>query len=203
VSYAMGWVVQQTPNGVIVWHNGGTTSFGAYFGIVSEKNVGVVVLTNETNVGYPDAIGRWVLDRLLGNPKVDHVADAFKAARATFERSVRLFARPDNPRPFPPLAPLIGTFTSPSIGKAIVAQDGGVLNLSLEATGAKLGLDPWDGGIFTATLMPLGKFAALAANLGPFPNAFVQFQMDKDARLNVLHLSFDDGQAYDFTREQQ
>jgi CubicO group peptidase (beta-lactamase class C family) len=203
VSYAMGWVVQQTPNGVIVWHNGGTTSFGAYFGIVSDKSVGVVVLTNETNVGFPDAIGRWVLDRLLNNPSVDHVADAFKAARATFERSVRLFAKPDNPRPFPPLAPLIGTFTSPSIGKAIVAQDGDVLNLSLEATGAKLGLDPWDGGIFTARLMPLGKFAALAANLGPLPNAFVQFQMDKDARLNVLHLSFDDGQAYDFTREQQ
>jgi hypothetical protein len=33
------------------------------------------------------------------------------------------------------------------------------------------------------------------------PNAFVQFQMDKEAELNVLRLSFDDGQAYDFTRE--
>jgi hypothetical protein len=33
------------------------------------------------------------------------------------------------------------------------------------------------------------------------PNAFVQFQMDKEAQLNVLRLSFDDGQAYDFTRE--
>ncbi len=120
VSYAMGWVVQQTPNGVIVWHNGGTTSFGSYFGFVSEKNVGVVVLSNESNVGFPDAVGRWVLDRLLDNPKVDYVADAFKAAKAGFEKSVRLFAKPDNPRPFPPLAPLGGTFTNPSIGKAIV-----------------------------------------------------------------------------------
>ncbi len=74
--------------------------------------------------------------------------------------------------------------------------------VNLETTGARLRLDPWDGGIFTATLMPLDKFAALAANLGPLPSAFVQFQMDKDAKLNVLHLSFDDGQAYDFTREQ-
>ena len=31
VSYAMGWVVQQTPNGTIVWHNGGTSAFGSYF----------------------------------------------------------------------------------------------------------------------------------------------------------------------------
>ena len=69
VSYALGWVIQQTPNGTIVWHNGGTTGFGSYFGFVSEKNVGVVVLSNEVNIGLPDALGRWVLDRLLGNPK--------------------------------------------------------------------------------------------------------------------------------------
>ena len=76
VAYAMGWVVQQTPNGTIVWHNGGTSAFGSYFGMVPDKHVGVVVLTNEANVGFPDAIGLWVLDRLLGNPKVDHVANA-------------------------------------------------------------------------------------------------------------------------------
>ena len=198
----MGWVIQQTPNGTIVWHNGGTPASGAYFGFVSEKNVGVVVLTNEVNVGLPDAVGRWMLDRLLGNPKVDDVADAFKAAKAGFEKSATLFAKPDNPRPFPPLAPLGGTFVNASIGKAIVVPDGDALVMNLETTGAKLRLDPWDGLIFTATIMPLEQFGALAANLGPLPSAFVQFQMDKDAKLNVLHLSFDDGQAYDFTREQ-
>ena len=118
VTYAMGWVVQQTPNGTVVWHNGGTMSFGSYFGMVSEKNVGVVVLSNEVNVGLPDAIGGWVLDRILGNPKVDHVADAFKAAKGASERSAKLFAKPNNPRPFPPLTPLAGTFVGPSFGKA-------------------------------------------------------------------------------------
>ncbi len=124
VAYAMGWVVQQTPNGTIVWHNGGTSAFGSYFGMAPDKHVGVVVLTNEVNVGFPDAIGLWVMDRLLGNPKVDYVANASKAARAGYERSVRQFARPDNPRPFPPLAPLAGTFTNPGIGKATLSLDG-------------------------------------------------------------------------------
>jgi hypothetical protein len=41
----------------------------------------------------------------------------------------------------------------------------------------------------------------MTENLGPLPGAFVQFQMDKNARLNVLRLSFEDGQAYEFTRE--
>jgi CubicO group peptidase (beta-lactamase class C family) len=42
LSYALGWVIQQTPNGTIVWHNGGTTSFVAYIGFVPDKNVGVL-----------------------------------------------------------------------------------------------------------------------------------------------------------------
>ena len=28
-AYALGWVISQTPNGTVVWHNGGTTSFGS------------------------------------------------------------------------------------------------------------------------------------------------------------------------------
>ena len=31
VAYAMGWVVQQTPNGTIVWHNGGTSGVRIVF----------------------------------------------------------------------------------------------------------------------------------------------------------------------------
>ena len=201
VSYAMGWVVQQTPNGTIIWHNGGTLAFGSYFGTVPEKGVGVVVLTNEANVGLPDAIGGWVLDRILDNPNVDHAANALKNARAADAKSVKLFAKPDNPRPFPPLAGLAGSFSNPAIGKASLALEGDALVLTLRAGGARLRLAPWDGSIFTAKLMPLGKFAAMGENLGPLPSTFVQFQMDKEAKLNVLRLSFDDGQAYDFTRE--
>jgi len=49
--------------------------------------------------------------------------------------------------------------------------------------------------------MPTGRFAAMVDNLGPLPNGFVQLQIDKNAKLNVLRLSFDDGQAYEFHRE--
>jgi hypothetical protein len=201
VSYALGWVIQQTPNGNIVWHNGGTLSFGAFIGIVPDKDVGVIVLTNEVNMGMPDAVGLWTFDRLLGNPEADHVADRLKAARATFETAAQLFAKPPTPRPFPPLAPLAGGFSNPSLGKAAVGLEGGALVMELPATGAKLKLEPWDGGVFTAKLLPIGRFAAVAEGLGPLPNGFVQFQIDKDAKLNRLHLSLEDGQAYEFTRE--
>ena len=33
------------------------------------------------------------------------------------------------------------------------------------------------------------------------PNGFAQFEIDKEDKLGVLRLSFDDGQRYDFRRD--
>jgi hypothetical protein len=201
VSYALGWFMQQTPNGNIVWHNGGTAAFGAYVGMVPDRNIGVVILTNETNVEVPDAIGQWIFDLVLGNAKVDHVADVLKAAKASFGTAANLFAKPVSSRPFPPLAPLAGEFANPSFGRAVVGLQGDTLVMELQATGARLQLEPWDGDVFTARLLPISRYAAMVDNLGPLPNGFVQFQIDKSAKLNLLRLSFDDGQAYEFHHE--
>jgi Domain of unknown function (DUF3471) len=100
-----------------------------------------------------------------------------------------------------PLAPLAGNFVNPSFGAVAVAPEGDALVMEVQATGAKLKLEPWDGDVFTVKIMPLGRFAAIAENLGPLPIGFVQFQIDKDAKLNLLRLSYDDGQAYEFRRE--
>ena len=62
-------------------------------------------------------------------------------------------------------------------------------------------LERSNGDVFTVRIVPLGQFIAVAANPGPGPSGFVQMQIDKDGRLGVLRLSFDDGQAYDFRRE--
>jgi CubicO group peptidase (beta-lactamase class C family) len=201
VSYALGWVVQQTPKGNIIWHNGGTTSFGAYIGFVSETGVGVTVLTNESNVGFPDALGLWVLDRILGNPSVDHVAKTLEAAKAKYEGTRKQFARPAKPRPSPPLVPLAGNFANPSFGKAVIRAESDALIGEIQAAGAQFKLEPWDGDIFAVRLVPSGRFAAMAKNLGDEPNGLAQFQADAAGKLVVLRVTFDDGQAYDFRRE--
>ena len=201
VSYAQGWVIVQTANGTIVWHNGGTTSFGAMIGLLPDKNAGVIVLSNQNNIGLPDAIGLWTLDRLLDNPKVDHAANALNNAKANFDKQVKLFAKPANPRPFPPLAPLAGKFANPSFGQAVVMEEEGALVMELLGTGAKLKLEPGDGSVFTFSLLPLGKFEAVVKNSGPLPAGFAPFDMGADGKLSLLRLSFDDGQAYVFSRE--
>ena len=52
--------------------------------------------------------------------------------------------------------------------------------------------------VYTATLVPDTKFAAIAR---PLPIAFAQFQTDKNGKPTILRLTFSDGQAYDFKRE--
>jgi CubicO group peptidase (beta-lactamase class C family) len=200
MAYALGWMIALTPNGNVVWHNGGTSGFGAFVGLDLDRHIGAVILSNEGNVGFPDALGLWIFDRLLGNAPVDHVAKTLERVKETFSHDDKMFAKPVNPRPSPPLAPLVGTFANTTFGKAALKQDGDAVVLALH-TGAEFELKPWNGDIFTARLMAKGPLTTAAEDQGPRPNGFVQLQMDKDGKLNVLRLSFDDGQAYNFRRE--
>jgi CubicO group peptidase (beta-lactamase class C family) len=202
VSYAMGWMVGQTPNGGIVFHNGDTLGFGAFVALLPDRDVGVIVLSNEGNVGLPDGIGMWALDRLLDNRVVDHVADTLKLAKEQFVSFDKLLAKPASPRPSPPLAPLAGSFTSPSFGKGVLRGEGDALVLELKETGAELALAPWDGDVFTFRVLPRGRFAPMVAtNMGPRLSGFAQFEVGQDGKLGVLHLTLGDGQAYEFRRE--
>jgi CubicO group peptidase (beta-lactamase class C family) len=205
MAYAMGWWLQTTPNGQIVWHSGGTMGYGAYIGIIPDKDIGVIVLTNKINVGFPGAIGEWIFDRLMGNQVVDHVTNRLAAAKALEAARNALFAKPPNPRPAPPLAPFTGTFVSPIFGSATVTENDGALSVAFREMGSKLKFDPWDGDVFTASLVPEGPMAAVAANLGPQPVGFAQFQIDSEGNLNLLRLAIADyriaNQAYLFQRE--
>jgi CubicO group peptidase (beta-lactamase class C family) len=200
LSYALGWYNYLTPNGNILWHDGDALSFGSFVGLVPDKNFGIIILTNETNVTAPNSLGVWLLDRILGNAKHDPVAENLKSAKAKFEATARLFTKPANPRPLPRLAPLTGNFVNPSFGKVVLTLKDDALVIEVRATGAKFKLIPLDSDIFMATLMPTGQFGPIV-DLDYMTKGFAQFQMDKDGKLNLLSLSTQDGQAYEFRRE--
>jgi CubicO group peptidase (beta-lactamase class C family) len=199
--YAMGWFLARTPNGTVVWHYGATDGFGTFLGLLPDRDVGLVLLSNGQYMGLPVALGMWALDRLLDNPVVDHVADALKEAKDDFASLDKQFARPASPRPFPPLAPLAGGFTSPAFGKAVLRGEGDALVLELKETGAELALTPWDGDVFVFRLLPRGRFAPGVAGMGERPSGFAQFEVGQDGKLGVLRLTTDDGQPYQFRRE--
>ena len=99
-----------------------------------------------------DVLGLWTLDRLLGNPMVDHGAIALAGAKTRYADDLKQFARPADTQPSPPLA---GNFANPAFGKAALRMDGGTATLEFAATGAKLRLDAWNGAVYTATLAPV------------------------------------------------
>jgi hypothetical protein len=54
--------------------------------------------------------------------------------------------------------------------------------------------------VFIPRLMPTGQFAPVV-DLDYMTKGFVEFQMDKNGKLNLLRLASDGGQAYEFRRE--
>ncbi len=56
----LGWIVSNTDQGDIIWHNGGTGGYRTFCGFDKEKKRGVVVLTNSANSA--DDIGLHLLD---------------------------------------------------------------------------------------------------------------------------------------------
>ena len=199
VAYAMGWVVVDTPNGRAVWHNGGTDGFGAQIGFLPHKGVGTVILTNETNKGFPDAVGLWIFDKMLGNPGTDHVKVALARAKDAAAKEAALYRTRSAPQPSPAAGRLIGEYHSDMLGPATLAANGEELLLMLQRTGARLKLSPFDGALFTVRLLPEGRFAPVAAGQGGEPNGFADFEADAEGHLSRLRWTTE-GQEFLWTR---
>lgn len=177
VSYALGWVVSATPNGRVIWHNGGTTGFGAHVGFVPDRDLGVIVLSNLENQGFPDAVAQWLYDRLMGNPEVDNVALMLSALHA---REVQAKAAIEKPLASPPSpAPYLGTYASRLLGDATLRESAGKLQMVLETSEAVLDLEAIGTDLYNARLSPTGTFAAVAAMTGDDIVTPVRFERDQ------------------------
>ncbi len=120
------------------------------------------------------------------------------------ERAGAASAKPPEPRPFPPLAPLAGHFFSRIFGDARILVAGDTLVMVFEGSGAELELRPWDGDIFRVGLLARGAFTAVAEALGK-PLGFAQFRMQPDGKLGSMEFSVEEdghtSQTYEFKRD--
>ena len=185
LAYAMGWVLQSTPNGTITWHNGGTPSFGAYIGTALDHDVGVIVLTNLQNVGFPDAVGEWTSTGCSATPRSTYAAQklaAAKAAAAERRRGLRARRRPGAAAAARPARRRLhesrdrATPPSPSTATAC-----GSTSPPAPAFGSSRA---------TATLhrdaVAEGRFKPVVEMIGPLPVAFAQFLVDQTGAPGTL-----------------
>lgn len=199
VAYAMGWIVVDTPNGRAIWHNGGTDGFGAQIGFLPHKGAGTIILTNQSNKGFPDAVGLWLFDKLLGNPETDHLKAALASANDKAAKSAAVYRERPTPQPAPPMGSLLGEYQSDVLGRATLTSRDGELLLTLKQTNAGLRLIPFDGALFTVRLVPEGRFATVAAMQGDEPMGFASFAPDAEGRFSRLCYRIE-GQSFLWTK---
>lgn len=188
-SYAVGWAVTATPRGRVIWHNGGTSGFGAHVGFLPDARTGIVILTNLGSPAMADAVAQWFYDRVLGNPQVDNIALGAAAAQANRERERQETAS----FVVGPLAAnastLTGTYASPVLGPAAVALVAGKLQMTLESTEAVAQLDPNrdDPNLFSARLVAKGAYEPIVAISGDVPVTQIRFERDGAGQVVRMH----------------
>jgi CubicO group peptidase (beta-lactamase class C family) len=187
-SYAVGWVANATPNGRIIWHNGGTPGFGAHAGFLPDGRTGIVILTNLGGSAMADALAQWFYDRALGNPEVDNIALAAAAVQANREAQ-RKQAAAFIPAPLPASASaLAGSYVSPVLGTATVAIVEGKLRLTLEKTDAVALLDASkdDPNLFSARIAATPGYEPIVAITGDAPFTQIRFERDGAGHIGRL-----------------
>lgn len=187
-AYATGWVVSATPRGRIIWHNGGTSGFGAHAGFLPDARTGIVILTNLDNGGMADSLAQWFYDRALGNPTVDNIALGAAASKARREAALKEAAG-FVPGPLPAnAASLAGAYASPILGDATVALVDGKLQMRLEKTEAVALLEANrdDPFLFAARLAPTGDFAGPAAMSGDEAFTRLRFEPDNNGKITQM-----------------
>jgi CubicO group peptidase (beta-lactamase class C family) len=198
-TYALGWTNTYTPAGTILWHDGGADGFGSYLALQLDRKIGVVVLSNAMNVGFPYVVGPWVMDRLLGNPPADHLTKWLAIAKSVLAKKAAATQKPANPQPSPAPGPQAGSFANPTWGLATVALSGDGLVATLEVSGAKLRLEPWDGELFQVRLLPTGPFKAIVDSQGGL-FGYARFHVEPDGKLNAWEFTIENGQSFEFRR---
>ena len=145
-TYGMGWMIQDYRHQVMVQHGGNTPGMTTAVGMLPDKKIGVVVLSNLDHTQLPDMLMHYVFDRDLGEPMHDYVAEALKRAQSR-RRPPEPAAPPHVGGPAPlPLSAYVGTYADSMYGKVTVAiQDG---NLYLTRGLAHGRLEYWNANNF-------------------------------------------------------
>ncbi len=124
-TYGMGWIVQDYRHELAWQHGGNTPGMTAAVGMLPEKKLGVVVLSNMDHTPLSDALMKYIFDRHLGAPVRDYAGEA--SARAIAQRRPDTTAAHKAGAPPLPLSAYVGTFVDSLYGEATVALQNGHL----------------------------------------------------------------------------
>ncbi len=183
VAYAMGEEVRNYRGHLLVSHTGGLQGMVTEVSMVPERNLGIIVLTNQEEGAAFRSITNTVLDHYLGAPPKDWVGAyqevrASQKAKADEEVAKAAGSRNAASRPSLPLEAYAGRYRDPWYGDVLVEAAGGKLAIRFTHTPGLAGtLEHWQYDTFVArwrdrtlnadayvtfSLDPAGKVARVA-----------------------------------------
>jgi CubicO group peptidase (beta-lactamase class C family) len=130
-AYGLGWFMYDYKGRTVLTHGGGLPGMTSRVLMVPEERLGVVVLTNSETPASA-IIAMLVADGYLGGEAIDHLGPAVAATKAAREEDKASVGD------VVPAKAVKGTFKNPLLGRAVVGDPDGLLELRLPDHG---GLD--------------------------------------------------------------
>ena len=179
-SYGMGWMVEDYRNQLSWQHGGNTLGMTAAVGMLPEKKVGVVVLSNMQGAQLPELLEQYVFDRELGAPMKDWSGEAYTRSltqrkRADSVQKAQLAGHVANAQSPVPLTAFAGTFADSLYGELTVSLKDGHLELARADVHAPL--EYWNANAFRWML-------PLTAPTGP---QFIKFEISPDNTVTGMY----------------
>lgn len=129
--YGLGLAVEPYRGTTLVQHGGGIDGFISWIGVLPAERIGVVVLSNKSGDNpAPTLVGRRVLDRMLGLPKVDWIGKArakMAEAKAKAKDVDPLAGRKKDAPPTRKLSAYAGRYGHPGYGELRIEVEGETL----------------------------------------------------------------------------
>jgi len=154
--YGLGWNVAYDAEGRLRLSHSGAFELGAAAAVylVPAEELGVVVVTNASPIGLPEALCSSFLDEALYGKLTNDWLGIFKGAFAAISAADTAHIAdythpPESPVAAAPNSAYTGTYTNTFFGDAVVSEADGELFLGLGPQGRKYPLKHWNRDVFT------------------------------------------------------
>lgn len=183
--YAMGWWLYNLENITVYRHTGSSSGMQSVLAIVPEKELGVVILSNQSNHPAVSALMNQLLDNLLNRPAIDWQHQGLRAFFETQENKEKwlencLLTRKDIP-PSLSLEKYVGIYTHRGYGSILIRKNEHELDIELLFCNEKGSLKHWEDNQFEIIDSPSGS-------LKPF---LCEFLVDKEDE-RIIGLKIDE-----------
>ena len=175
--YAMGWWLYNLENNTVYRHTGSSPGMQSVLAIVPEKELGVVILSNQSKHPAVSALMNQLLDALLNRPEIDWQQEGlsafFEAEKNKKEWLEKcLQTRKEDIPPSLPLEKYAGIYTHLGYGSIRIKENNQELDIELIFCDENGHLKHWEGNQFEIINTPSGS-------LEPFLCEFIMTQDDQ------------------------